>query len=310
MHRLAVMNHTRAWIAGAAVVVAGCSANDGTEVPATATVVAAQETPATTSRGDTTVGPDLPTTTPVGATSVFVALGSCADQRGLVCVGGYWVHEVNSTAPAQLVASFDVSRLSPSAIAQTQGGGNELIFEGRYEPVDRTVRSLAFVATAAWRGLPDVTPTDGDLVVAVKKVDGALFASPVNSSTEIAIESVSVSGFAPPMVDTTWLASRVLEGGALVAGAIHGSTLDASQVFVTLPAVPGPCRDVIVHCEGDETPTYARDENLCLVPTGCVVRRACPEYRPVCGPGYVLATWAARPGGCDAFACDPTFLTQ
>ena len=236
---------------------------------------------------------------------VFVALGPCAVERGLTCIGGYWVREVNRAGPARLVADFDVSRLGAQVIGQTQGGGDTLIFEGRYEPVVRGEHSLAFVATAAWRGLPDVAAPDGDSVVAITKADGGLVATPANSTSETRVESVTIQELAPPMVDTTWLTSRILEGGALVAGAIRGSTLDASQVFVHLPAGAGPCKGVLVHCEGDETPTFARDANLCLVPTGCVARRACPLYRPVCNPGYVLSAWAGAPTGCDVFACDP-----
>jgi hypothetical protein len=218
------------------------------------------------------------------------------------------VSEINGTLPAHLVSTFDVSQLPGGAIEQANGGGDALIFRGRFGPVDDR-RGATFIASEAWRGLPDVESPATDPVVAIQTVDGALVAHPLNESSETVLGTLSVSGFAPPLVETTWLTSRVLAGGALVAGEVHGTTLEASQVFVRLPDRVGPCSDVLPHCEGDEVPTFERDQDLCLVSTGCVVPRACPMYRPECAPGYVLAAWPSQPGGCLSFACDAAFLT-
>jgi hypothetical protein len=101
----------------------------------------------------------------------------------------------------------------------------------------------------------------------------------------------------------------VLEHSGLVAGGFNGSTLDAEQIFVRLPDYPGPCPFFLIRCTTG-TPTFDRDDNLCLLPTGCAVPGTCATVVPGCDPGYQLVSWAAQPDACAAYACDPAFVSQ
>jgi hypothetical protein len=282
-------------IAGAALIVAGCAGHDDNEITAT-TTAALEPSPAT----------------PFAPTDTYAVLERCAVQGEQTCVGGYWIREVNRVDGLRLVSALDVSRLGTEALAQASGGGNELVVRGAFGPADRRTGLHPFLVYEAWRGLPDVGPILGDGYFTVNKDGDELFASLVNTGWEKRIGTVSVA-FAPRLVDTAWLSSRVLEHGALVAGRVEGSAfealrLDANQVYVRLPDTVGPCPMEELFC-GDETATYERDENRCLVPTGCATPRACPMYIPVCDPGYVLRSWASQPAACPAYACDPAFLS-
>lgn len=281
----------------AAIVVAGCGGPDDGEIKATAT--GASSDMASTSGKSTPPPPSVEGT--------FVALERCNVQIGTSC-SAYWVREVN-TAIERLV-SLDVSQLGDDAIQQADGGGDTLIFRGNIDGPTEDTAPPTFVVLEAWRGLPDVSAAAGQTVALVEGMDDALWAMPVNGGAELPIEAVSVSGVGPGLVDPAWLTSRVLAHGALVAGELQGTTLQASQVFVHLPDVPGPCKDIRVDCGPGKLPTFARNGNRCLVPTGCVAPSPCPEYRPVCAPGYVLDEWPSPPRGCAAFACDAAFLSE
>ena len=159
-----------------------------------------------------------------------------------------------------------------------------------------------------WRGLPDVGPLPWNEAYWAPEPN-ALAVRRLNQPFEIPVEAIDVSGFAPPRVDEAWLLSRVTEHGALVAGRLRDGRLEASQVFVRLPDVVGPCPLLHLAC-GKRVETFERDTDRCLVPTGCVQRQLCPEMIPGCAPGYVLATWPSEPGACLAFACDPGFLPR
>jgi hypothetical protein len=77
-------------------------------------------------------------------------------------------------------------------------------------------------------------------------------------------------------------------------GTFDGETLDATQVFVHLPDVVGPCPTMIIRCEEGAVATYERDANRCMVPTGCVKRGFCPMYMPTCGSGCALKSWSSH----------------
>jgi hypothetical protein len=310
------MTTTRGVLAGAAILVAGCAGHDDSDVMAV-TTSGSEETVTPVQKGPTAglLDPSADAMAPE-PTGVFVTVESCALQTGSTCTGGYWLRELNGSQGPRLVSTLDVSRLAAAAIQQADGGGQALVYQGQFDAAEALTVAGAFVAFDVWRGLPDVVPPATDPVVAISTValstvDGALFASPLNEASELPIASVSVSDLAPPLVDTGWLASRVLDHGALVAGTLQGATFEASQVYVRLPDFVGPCRNGPPDsCGNREVPTYTRDDNRCLVPADCVTPRACPLYRPVCDPGYVLAAWPSLPGGCPTFACDAAFLGQ
>lgn len=283
-------------LAGAAIIVAGCAGHDENE--GTATTSAALD--------------PLPVT-PSNPLDVYVAVESCV---GSGCSIGYLVREVNRGEGAFLVSRLDVSRLSSDAVNQATGGGDELLFRGQLGKPEGPLGLRTFAALEAWRGLPGVSPFLTDRYFAVQTSGQGSVARALNDWTVRPVDTVTIPG-APRLVDTQWLTSRVLEHGALVAGRLDGATLEATQVFLALPGSAGVCTlDRVVPVAsterqscGDETATYERDENLCLVSTGCAVPGLCPMYRPACGDGYVLASWPMQPAGCPGFACDPAFLS-
>ncbi len=135
--------------------------------------------------------------------------------------------------------------------------------------------------------------------------------SGVDSATEVnvgkirAFHALDVSGAADRFVDQPWLSARVLDGAALVSGTIASGVLHANAVFVRVPEIV-TCLKPIEACGGGTLPTYERDANRCLVPSGCVHPAMCPMYIPACEPGYLRTSWPG-PHGCSAFACDPIF---
>ncbi|HEY3817604.1 MAG TPA: hypothetical protein VGL81_10550 [Polyangiaceae bacterium] len=304
------MTISRGVVACAAVLVAGCGGQNDGEATGTAAAPykdtdTSVHTPAGSSAG-TEDGSPSPPAPP--SSEIYVALGRCSVEVGLACTGGYWVREVNTQAT--WLVKLDLSRLEGAAIEQANGAGAALIFRGQLGASTRTGLAT-FSTTDAWRGLPDVSPPASDTIVAVASTDGALAMMPVNGTSDSGIESLSVAGFAPHLVDPAWLRTRVLDHGALVAGALQGATLQADQVYVHLPDAPGPCRPSRSYCDGlDEIVTVTRDADRCLVPTGCIHPLPCPLHQPVCAPGYVLSAWPSLPGACAAFACDAAFLGQ
>jgi hypothetical protein len=219
------------------------------------------------------------------------------------------VREVNRDEPLRTVSRF-VSELESGALEQTGGAGKgELLLRGHFGTAERRASAVPFTILEAWRGLPGVAPSPRDRYVAVDGQGDRLEASLLNRGGEHLIGSVSVAECAPRLVDPAWLTARVLAHGALIAGRLDGGILEAGQVFIRLPDYAGPCPGLRMLC-GDRTATYERDANRCLEPTGCVERQFCPLFRPQCDPGYRLVSWASRPDGCPAFACDPGFLSQ
>lgn len=286
-------------IAGAAILVAGCAGHDDPQV--TATTTTALDPALATSNAAVASIPGAPTP------PVFVALESpfgCEES----CAGGFWVRELDHVTAPRWVDKLDISELPRSAVAQAAGAPpGELLLRGTFSGAALRIGTETFHALDAWRGLPDVLAPPLDPYLVVLHVDGLLVAHVLDSAWSRVIGSVSVAGAAPPLVDTAWLTGRILEGGAVVAGRFDGWTLEAAQVFLRLPDVAGPCPEFGYAC-GNETPTFTLGADRCLVPTGCAVRGACPEYIPACDPGYERLSWPSQPDACPAFACMPAWL--
>jgi len=284
-------------IAGAAIlVVTSCAGHDDEQVTAT-TTAALDPAPVTL---------NVPT---------YVTLesphGSCQNNNPLACFGGSWVREVNRVDGLRLVSRFDVSALAPLALAQATGAGKgELLLRGVFEARERKAPGAPFFVTEAWRGLPDAQPAPLDRYFATQTINAGQFAELLNDKWVGQFATLSVTDLAPLRVDTDWLMSRVLDHGATVAGRLHGATLEATQVFLRLPDVAGPCPEFRIRCSGGEVATFDRSVDRCLIPTGCVVPGICPLWIPRCEPGYDLVSWVTQPTGCPAFECDPSFLGQ
>jgi hypothetical protein len=231
-------------------------------------------------------------------------LGTCTSTT---CSGTHSVRELNGARDVIPVSLLDVSKLSHAALEQAAGAASgELVLRGQVGPVRNGTSLPTFVAFEGWRGLPGVSVAGSDSYSSIQTTSGHLVASAVNGKEKNILETVSLSAFLPLNVDTAWLHARILEHGALVAGHIDAATLYAAQVFVRLPDVIGPCPDYEIDCH-DKAATYSRDENRCLIPTGCAVPENCPIDLE-CRAGYRAVLWRTQPAACTSFDCDPAFL--
>ena len=242
--------------------------------------------------------------------------------------GGYFLRELNASSVAeQYVSELD---FHPSGLEQKQIDlvlGTEpvrVILRGALGPGDQGTQLL--LVTGAFIGMPNVQPAvDTVFSVRVLPIDCAtcptLRATRVNTTKEESAHTLTVKRAARPYVQLDWLEGRVLGAGALVSASIGspGSvtasagaaiTIDASQVWLQLPdqrscpaVKPAPCEnDAVVR-------TFMRDADRCVLPDACVKPGACPLFFPACEAGYRLVSWPAAPNGCDAFACDPEFVS-
>lgn len=243
--------------------------------------------------------------------------------------GGWFLGELNAgSAAEQYVSELD---FSPSGLEQKQldlvrqTPPARVILSGALGPAAQNTREL--LVTAAFLGMPNVTPSvDTVYSVTVLPLDCAscptLRANLLNTQKVESAHTLSVKRAARPFVQVDWLEGRVLGHAALVSAAVSSPpalaatnvppqrVIDASQVWVKLPEVracpavkPAPCvNDTLVS-------TFSRDAERCLMPGACVKPGPCLLYFPACESGYRLVSWPSAPNGCDAFACDPEFVS-
>lgn len=233
---------------------------------------------------------------------------------------GYQLQDVNkSSSYSAAVTEIDYTSagLDRTTIQALEAAPtNELVLEGQLAKGGQS-----FVVTTAYRGMPGVTfdakATTFYALDAQKECLRApcyQTASSLNGSAtapKASYLSLDTTAAAKPLVSTDWLAREATVHSAIVVGTINARTqvLAASQVFVALPHVAGPCVATSLICP-DASPvhTYTRTSDMCIEATGCATAGLCPKYLPGCAPGYTLQTWTSQPNGCPAFACDPSFL--
>jgi hypothetical protein len=288
------MNAKACWAIACAATVVACAGQDGQDPTGTS-----ERTSTTTSALDEEVQP------------IYVVVQSEGDvcQPGTAACGVARIRAVNERGRPRLVR-LDESGLGRAAIEQmADAQDGALVLRGVLAGDDHDgARPPTFSVLEAWRGMPGVEASPDSAYVRVEMNDGHLFAQFLDEDRRHPIGSVSFAAGVEPLGNGDWLTSRVLAHYALVAGTFDRGTLEASQVFVHLPDVVGPCPMLIIRCEQGTVATYDRDANHCLRPTGCVSRGMCPMYIPACDEGYTLASWASKPDGCAAFACDPSFI--
>jgi hypothetical protein len=245
-----------------------------------------------------------------GATTFVLAR---RDQRlcpSPMC-GGYWLRELNRQRPEIYVGGLDfaASGLDPHAIdVALQAGPGELLLRG-------ALRDESFAVHEAYRGLPGVTPGQGESWYRVEAnasgSSSAWTARQLNTGRGEACDGATVDRSARPFVDTAFLADRLLGYGAVAAARMRGGIMDASQIFLRLPIRLGPCPErPIPSCDSGMANVFTRSEDLCEIPAGCAPRGICPDVPPACDPAYRLASWPAAPDACPAFRCDPGFIAQ
>jgi hypothetical protein len=246
--------------------------------------------------------------------------------------GGYYVRDANRPYGKEVYVSgldMSLSGLDEVDAARVTGApANELVLRGKLGAVEKKFNTRAFRVTEAYRGMPGVTVQSGDLFYRAHFRDPQItcITAPCNNTVgqklnfkpEFDFTTLTVDDAAKPFVDKAWLSRRVLSHDAIVAAKLRNGAkfpggyekvLDASQVFVRIPDLAGPCPMFPIHmCPEGKVNTFSHNADRCSIPTGCATPGICPMYMPACEPGYTLASWTSQPAACQAYACEPAFL--
>jgi hypothetical protein len=242
--------------------------------------------------------------------------------------GGYFVHDVNRKNLNEKYVSgldFSASDLDSLSIDQVLGAADgEVVLYGKLGPIESAHHTRTFIVTSAWRGMPGYPTSDADTFYSVEDLGIQCFAAPCDSLEATKLNSTKTTQFTGANVNLgqhiseEWLAHRVLDGDALVAGSFgEGQTyaagteeiLFASQVFLKLPERVGPCVKLSQPYCGDGTvSTYTHTPDRCNAFDQCVEPGACIALAPTCADGYVVVSWTAAPFACSAYTCEPAFL--
>lgn len=242
--------------------------------------------------------------------------------------GGYFVHDVNrKVLREEYVSGFDFSQSGLTDETQAkvfEAPGGEVVLRGKLGPTESRFNTRAFIVLEAFRGMPGVTAATTDVFYRVERADEirciaapcpSLRAIKLHTTQQTLFHEVSVARASKTNVDARWMTSRITDKGALVAAAFvtrnRVTTLDAAQVFMRLPEPSQSCPRVAIHqCAAGYTLSWARNENRCLLPTGCVRTVTCPQIRPYCDADYSAMTWNGGVDACPRAVCDPTWVTQ
>lgn len=241
--------------------------------------------------------------------------------------GGYFVRDVNrKVLREEYVSGFDFSQsgLTEETQAKVFEAAGEVVLRGKLGPTEPRFNTRAFIVLEAFRGMPGVTAATTDVFYRVERADEirciaapcpSLRAIKLHTTQQTLFHEVSVARASKTNVDARWMTSRITDKGALVAAAFvtrnRVTTLDAAQVFMRLPEPSQSCPRVAIHqCAAGYTLSWARNENRCLLPTGCVRTVTCPQIRPYCDADYSATTWNGGLNACPRAVCDPTWVTQ
>jgi hypothetical protein len=263
-------------------------------------------------------------------TPVFVTLRKDQRRCAAPACGGYWAKDANKTSAEQYVSALDfaAAHLDETSLEHVQNApAEELLLKARLGPAERVTKTRTLLVSEAYRGLPGARVAAGDAFYTATKRSPQItcVAAPCNNlvgqklgtSTKSAFTRLELAPAAPPLTQLSWLESRVLARGGIVAAHFEAGqrqaagtekVLEASQVFIRLPEAIGPCPQArMPPCADGQVRTFARDENRCVVPSACVTPGMCPLFLPNCGPGYSLQTWRAGTFACNVYQCDPMF---
>lgn len=249
--------------------------------------------------------------------------------------GGYYVRDVNRKTPERYVSALVLPEAKfPAAIADkvTQADPTELVLRGKLGPKDSKFATQTFIVDNAFRGMPGKVPVAGEIFYSAKPRSPKIscFAAPCSNEVATRLNSTAKSYFmdyavhraAAAFVDQAWIADRVRSHGAVVSANIvpgkqypagAAPTLDASQVYLNVLDLAGPCPAFkLAACPAGTGRQYSRDLNLCVMPGACVAAKSCPSKAPAqCAPGYALTAWNPTGGSqCLTFACDPAFVWE
>ncbi len=242
--------------------------------------------------------------------------------------GGLFVQDVNrKTVREEYVSGLDfsLSGLTEETQAKVlEAGQGEVVLKGKLGPTEPQFNTRKFLVMEAFRGMPGVVAVAGESYFRVERADNircitspcpSLNAIKLHTTQQTLFHQVSVARASKTNVDARWMTSRITDKGALVTAAFvtanRSSTLSASQVFMRLPEPSQSCPRIAIHqCAAGYTLSWARNENRCLIPTGCVRTVTCPQIRPYCDADYSAMTWNGGTNACPRAICDPTWVTQ
>lgn len=245
--------------------------------------------------------------------------------------GGYFLRAVNKSRPEVYVSALDFSRsgLSAADIATVQAAPpSELVLRGKLSPKVNGSALRQLLVTDAFRGMPGRSASG--TFYAVHHAPVQCTTSPCNqdaatalntTASPVSVTTLSVASAAVGFVDEAWLTHRLQQGRAIVAATVTsgaqlpGGTeqvLDATQVFLHVPEVPGPCPALMpLDCsQSGQVNTFTRDENRCLVPTGCAAPGVCSMMLPACADGYTATRYTSAENACPRVVCDPNWILQ
>ena len=304
-------------LAGLALFVGGCSgaADDGSDIAETE---------------ETAQAADALSSTTLSYVSLRKDTRTCAAPK----CGGYYIKDVNRTMTEQYVSGLDFKPYGlPTDVINNvlAAPAKELVIYGKLGAVNATYGTRALVVAAAYRGLPGMVPATTDVFYAAKDRSPQIscFSAPcpndvantLNSTTNTYFSSYRVTRAAKSFVDQNWLVDRINQHGALVAGKIVNGTLypagyekvlDASQVYLNVAAMKGPCPAFrLAACPTGQVWSYTRDTELCQLPDACIPDGGCMQTQPpLCSTGYTVSGWRVQATACMAYACDPSFVAS
>jgi len=245
---------------------------------------------------------------------------------------GFYVKDVNRKNAKWTYVSaldFDGSGLDEATAGLAEDAPGEVVLYGKLGDLpdwdDSAMKT--FRVEKAWRGMPGEVAAETDVFYEVAAIEPpvtclvapcpALTIKQLHKKATKQIERVDLEGLSEVRLDRNWLGDRVAHGGALVAGTVVDGeifqggperVLQASQAFVQLPEEQGQCPQSRPGCPEGQEAIYSRDENRCVVLSGCVEPGACAAYVPTCNEGYTLVGWTGGMFACTVYACDPTFV--
>lgn len=236
--------------------------------------------------------------------------------------GGYWVKDLNRSTAERYVSALDFSLTfldENDQQAVTGAPDRSVVLYGRLGKRDSGFYTRAFTVAEAYRALPGASVESGDQFYTVNPTKIACITTPchnlqaerVNRATgSKMVSSVDVTDAQMSLVDSAWLTNRATYGRAVVAGSVvkrkGALVLDASQIFLRLPDRATSCpKPSIAECPEGLVHGWTRDENRCLMPTGCLEPLFCIAMVPSCDEGYTLVSWENQ---CTQYACDPEFV--
>ena len=249
--------------------------------------------------------------------------------------GGFWVRDANRKTVERYVSGLVLPATvfdAATAAKVTSAPPEELVLRGKLSPKEAKFNTQAFLVSGAYRGMPGKAPVAGDAFYSAKPRSPKISCLAAPCSNEVATKlnftapnyfmEYAVDRAAAAFVDQEWLAGRVRNHGAVVAGTIVAGTkypmgaapaLDASHVYINVKDMAGPCPVFkLAACPTGTARAYSRSPDLCVLPGECVAAKACPSKAPAqCAANYALTAWNPTGGAkCLAFACDPAFIWE